>query len=34
MGAVFLEQLKYIIGEENFYKGMRQYYQHLEVQTS
>ena len=26
MGTVFLEQLKYIIGEENFYKGMRQYY--------
>ena len=26
MGTVFLEQLKYIIGEEKFYKGMRQYY--------
>lgn len=26
MGAVFLEQLQYIIGEENFYKGMRRYY--------
>ncbi len=26
MGAVFLHQLKYIIGEENFYKGMRRYY--------
>jgi aminopeptidase N len=26
MGAVFLHQLKYIIGEEVFYKGMRQYY--------
>ena len=26
MGTVFLEQLKYIIGEESFYKGMRQYY--------
>jgi hypothetical protein len=26
MGAVFLEQLKYVIGEEIFYKGMRQYY--------
>jgi hypothetical protein len=26
MGAVILHQLKYIIGEENFYKGMRQYY--------
>jgi hypothetical protein len=26
MGTVFLHQLKYIIGEENFYKGMRQYY--------
>lgn len=26
MGTIFLEQLKYIIGEENFYKGMRQYY--------
>ena len=26
MGTVFLEQLKYIIGEDSFYKGMRQYY--------
>ena len=26
MGALFLTQLKYIIGEENFYKGMRRYY--------
>lgn len=26
MGTIFLEQLKYIIGEENFYKGMRAYY--------
>lgn len=26
MGAVFLNQLKYVIGEENFYKGMRHYY--------
>lgn len=26
MGAVFLHQLKYIIGEENFYRGMRRYY--------
>jgi hypothetical protein len=26
MGAVFLHQLKYIIGEANFYKGMRRYY--------
>lgn len=26
MGAVFLEQLKYIIGEKNFYTGMRRYY--------
>ena len=26
MGTVFLHQLKYIIGEEIFYKGMRQYY--------
>jgi aminopeptidase N len=26
MGAVFLEQLKYLIGEENFYKGMNRYY--------
>jgi hypothetical protein len=26
MGTIFLHQLKYIIGEENFYKGMRQYY--------
>ena len=26
MGAVFLEQLKYLIGNENFYKGMKLYY--------
>ncbi len=26
MGAVFLHQLKYIIGEENFYRGMRRYF--------
>ena len=26
MGAVFLHQLKYVIGEENFYSGMRRYY--------
>jgi len=26
MGTVFLHQLKYIIGEQAFYKGMRQYY--------
>ncbi|HCW08454.1 MAG TPA: peptidase M1 [Cytophagales bacterium] len=26
IGAVFLEQLKYIMGEENFYKGMLRYY--------
>lgn len=26
MGTVFLHQLKYIIGTENFYKGMRRYY--------
>jgi hypothetical protein len=26
MGAVFLEQLKYLIGEENFYKAMKRYY--------
>ncbi len=26
MGTIFLEQLKYIVGEANFYKGMRQYY--------
>lgn len=26
MGAVFLHQLKYIIGEETFYKGFRRYY--------
>jgi hypothetical protein len=26
LGAVFLHQLKYIIGEENFYKGMLLYY--------
>ena len=27
MGTVFLEQLKYIVGEEKFYKGMRVYYE-------
>lgn len=27
MGTVFLEQLKYIIGQDNFYKGMRRYYE-------
>lgn len=26
MGTVFLQQLKYIVGKENFYKGMRRYY--------
>lgn len=26
MGTVFLHQLKYIVGEEVFYKGMRRYY--------
>jgi aminopeptidase N len=26
MGTVFLHQLKYVIGEEVFYKGMRQYF--------
>jgi hypothetical protein len=26
VGAVFLEQLKYLIGEDNFYKGMLRYY--------
>jgi hypothetical protein len=26
IGAVFLEQLKYLIGEDNFYKGMLRYY--------
>ncbi len=26
MGAIFLNQLKYLIGEENFYKGMIRYY--------
>ena len=26
IGAIFLHQLKYIIGEENFYTGMRRYY--------
>jgi hypothetical protein len=26
MGAVFLHQLKYIIGEDNFYKGMKRYF--------
>ncbi len=26
MGAIFLHQLKYLIGEENFYKGMKRYY--------
>ncbi len=26
IGAVFLDQLKYLIGQENFYKGMLRYY--------
>ena len=26
MGAVFLQQLKYLIGDEAFYKGMKRYY--------
>jgi len=26
MGTIFLQQMKYIIGEESFYKGMRLYY--------
>ena len=26
MGAIFLEQMKYLIGEDNFYKGMLRYY--------
>jgi len=26
MGAVFLEQLKYLVGEKNFYTGMRAYF--------
>lgn len=26
MGAVFLEQLKYLVGDKNFYTGMRRYY--------
>ncbi|MBS1486284.1 MAG: M1 family metallopeptidase [Bacteroidetes bacterium] len=26
MGEVFLEQMKYLIGEENFYRGMKAYY--------
>ncbi|MCE7864737.1 MAG: M1 family peptidase [Bacteroidetes bacterium CHB5] len=26
MGAVFLQQLKYIIGDETFYRGMKRYY--------
>lgn len=26
MGALYLHQLRYIIGEENFYKGMRRYF--------
>ena len=26
MGALFLEQLKYVMGDENFYAGMRGYY--------
>ena len=26
IGAIFLEQLKYLIGEDNFYKGMLRYY--------
>jgi len=27
MGAMFLAQIKYIIGDDNFYKGMRRYYE-------
>lgn len=27
IGAIFLEQLKYIIGEKSFYKGMHRYYE-------
>ncbi len=27
MGTVFLEQLKYIVGEKNFYAGMRRYFE-------
>ncbi len=26
MGSIFLNQLKYIVGEDSFYKGMRRYY--------
>jgi len=26
MGTIFLQQLKYIVGQETFYKGMKQYY--------
>lgn len=26
MGAVYLHQLRYIVGEDNFYKGMKRYY--------
>ncbi len=26
MGAIFLNQLKYLIGEDHFYKGMKRYY--------
>jgi hypothetical protein len=26
LGTVFLQQLKYVMGDENFYKGMRRYY--------
>jgi hypothetical protein len=26
LGTVFLHQLKYVMGEDNFYKGMRRYY--------
>lgn len=26
MGAIYLHQLRYIIGEDNFYKGMKRYY--------
>lgn len=26
MGAIFLHQMKYLIGTENFYKGMKRYY--------
>ncbi len=33
-GAIFLNQLKYILGEAPFWKGMKKYYENWQVQTS